>query len=469
MASGSRRGGIGWIIVIVLLAVIGAAAFFLWPKLEGQAPQLVLSEQPTHIGRDFRLNLTASDQGQGLYSLRVQITQGSRVKIVADRTFEQKPEGKAAAPLALEVIIKPRELGLEDGPATLVVEARDHSWRGWFHGNLTRREFKVAIDTIPPNLRLISRGIYINQGGAGMVVYESDPEVKNHGVLLGDRRFPGYAPWPDRPKLRVCFFAYPQDIKLGATVQLWVRDPGGNQTDMKLPVGVRPKKFRHATLQISDRFLEEILPRFKSVLPTDPRSPIDLFVWINTELRRRNNQQIIKAVSSPAAQMLFTQAFSRPQGKTMAGFPDRRRYLYQGKEVSRAIHLGTDVADVTNAPIRAASSGRVVHAGPLGIYGNTVIIDHGLGVASLYGHLSVVAVKVGQAVKQDERIGTSGATGLALGDHLHFSVLVSGVYVNPLEWWDPHWIRDNVLGRLSEAGVAPAAASNAKGQPRTGR
>lgn len=204
------------------------------------------------------------------------------------------------------------------------------------------------------------------------------------------------------------------------------------------------------------------------MLPTGRTKPIDLFVWINTELRRRNNQQIGKAVSSPAGAMLFSGVFSRPQGKTMAGFPDRRRYLYHGKPISRATHLGTDVADVTNAPIRAAAAGRVVHAGPLGIYGNTVILDHGLGVASLYGHLSVVEVKTGQTVTRNQRIGTSGATGLALGDHLHFSVLVGGVFVDPLEWWDPHWIRDNVMSRLREAGVATPADDKAKGRSRDG-
>ncbi len=469
MASGSRRGGLGWFILIALVVAIGVAVFFLWPKLEGQAPRLTLGRQPTHLGRDYHLNLTVSDQGAGLQSLSVQLIQGSRVKTVWHRTFPAPPQGRpSAAPTAVEVSINPRQLGLEDGPATLVIEARDHSWRQWWHGNLTRRECKVIIDTIPPNLRLLSRGLYINRGGSAMVVYETDPEVKDHGVQVGQRRYQGYGPWPRKPNLRVCFFAYSQGQKRGVPIRLWVRDPGGNRTEMKLPVGVRWKRFRHATLNISDRFLQEILPRFRSVLPTDRTKPIDLFVWINTELRRRNNQQIGKAVSSPAGAMLFSGVFSRPQGKTMAGFPDRRRYLYHGKPISRATHLGTDVADVTNAPIRATAAGRVVHAGPLGIYGNTVILDHGLGVASLYGHLSVVEVKTGQTVTRNQRIGTSGATGLALGDHLHFSVLVGGVFVDPLEWWDPHWIRDNVMSRLREAGVATPAGDKAKGRSRDG-
>ena len=92
-------------------------------------------------------------------------------------------------------------------------------------------------------------------------------------------------------------------------------------------------------------------------------------------------------------------------------------------------------------------------AADLGIYGNCVIIDHGLGLQTLYGHLSQIDVKPGDTPGKGQIIGRTGTSGLAGGDHLHFDVLISGQQVNPIEWWDPHWIRDNVTDKLVLAGV----------------
>ena len=74
-----------------------------------------------------------------------------------------------------------------------------------------------------------------------------------------------------------------------------------------------------------------------------------------------------------------------------------------------------------------------------------------MGVASLYGHLSSVEVKAGDTVDAGQVLGRSGMTGLAGGDHLHFTMLVGGRPVNPVEWWDPHWIEDRVERKLRAA------------------
>ena len=86
-----------------------------------------------------------------------------------------------------------------------------------------------------------------------------------------------------------------------------------------------------------------------------------------------------------------------------------------------------------------------------GIYGNTVVIDHGYGLMSLYGHLSSIAVEPGQQVDRAQQIGRSGATGLAGGDHLHFTMLLQGLPVNPREWWDAHWLHDRLKLKLGDA------------------
>ena len=134
---------------------------------------------------------------------------------------------------------------------------------------------------------------------------------------------------------------------------------------------------------------------------------------------------------------------------TMAGFGDERIYTYQGEQIDRQIHKGVDLASVANAEIQAANSGKVAFADRLGIYGFTVILDHGQGISSLYAHLSSIDTEVGRHVESGEIIGISGQTGLAGGDHLHFSLMINGVFVNPIEFWDEHWIIDNIHRKLS--------------------
>ena len=128
----------------------------------------------------------------------------------------------------------------------------------------------------------------------------------------------------------------------------------------------------------------------------------------------------------------------------MAAFGDRRTYTYDGKVVDQQVHLGVDLASTAQCPIPAANAGRVVFADPLGIHGFTVVLDHGLGLFSMYCHLSQIDVAMSQDVTRGQTLGLSGATGLAGGDHLHFAMLIHGAFVNPVEWWDDHWIRDNV-------------------------
>jgi murein DD-endopeptidase MepM/ murein hydrolase activator NlpD len=129
-------------------------------------------------------------------------------------------------------------------------------------------------------------------------------------------------------------------------------------------------------------------------------------------------------------------------------FAEQRRYFVDGRRNSEATHYGYDLASTAAAPITATASGRVLYAGDLGIYGGCVLVDHGLGVTSLYGHLSRIDVEAGDSVRRGQQLGLSGATGLAGGDHLHFAILVGGTYVDPLEWWDPEWLRTHIEDRL---------------------
>ena len=150
--------------------------------------------------------------------------------------------------------------------------------------------------------------------------------------------------------------------------------------------------------------------------------------------------------------MLWQGSFSRlPNAANRARFADHRTYYYKGKQIDRQVHLGIDLASVSNSPVPAGNTGVVVFAQSLGIYGKTVILDHGYGLFSMYSHLSQIAVQVGDRVSSGDKLGRTGSTGMAGGDHLHFSILINDTFVNPVEWWDRKWIQNNVTSKIEWA------------------
>ena len=445
-----------WLILtIVILLLAAAAAVALWPYYESEAPCVVLEPVPSHLGAHQTLVLKVNDQGMGLARIYLALRQEGATKVLLDKDLAPPSRWtrQGVNQVVERLTLSPKALGLKDGPATLVVEARDRSFSGFLQGNRTRLELVVTIDTTPPRLTPLTPRIYLNRGGAGMVIYRLSPDATRHGVVVGGHRFQGYKPWPKRPELALCYFAFGDEQERGATIAAYAMDAAGNLTRRPLPVRLRWRRFRHDKIVLSDRVIQTLAARFAAQAPPECKGELAVFLWVNQKLRQQNHRQIQKVCTRTAPDQLWQGPFLRPQGKPMARFGDRRTYYYQDKEVSRAVHRGVDLADVAHAPVRAAARGRVLYAAALGIYGNCVILDHGQGVATLYGHLSSLAVKPGQEVERGQELGRSGATGLALGDHLHFSVLVGGVFVNPAEWWDTHWVEDNLDLRFSQAGL----------------
>ena len=321
---------------------------------------------------------------------------------------------------------------------------------------------------------------FINHGGAEMVVYNASPPDVESGVQVGDVFYPGFpaagAGVPNAPPgMKVAFFALLYDQDLGTPIRLFARDEAGNQSHASFDYKVFPKKFSKGRIDLSDAFLQRVVPEILEHSPelklavAPGESYLPAFLKVNTDLRRMNAEKIVELSKQTAPQFLWNGPFL-PLGNASieSGFADHRTYIYQGKEVDRQVHLGFDLAVTQKIPVLAGNDGKVVYADYLGIYGNCIVIDHGMGVQSLYGHLSSIEVKPGDVVKKDQRIARSGMTGLAGGDHLHFSIQVQGHPVNPVEWWDPHWIQDRVLRKIAEAGgqpVASAAAPQKRAQP----
>jgi murein DD-endopeptidase MepM/ murein hydrolase activator NlpD len=270
---------------------------------------------------------------------------------------------------------------------------------------------------------------------------------------VGDLFFPGYSGMFDQPDVYAAFFAL--DHTQGPGTQMWVtaEDAAGNTTRKGFYHYIRDRGFTSDQLRISDAFLEMTMPDFhlgdrETQFEKKEHPLLEKFIVVNTELREENVRKVLAVPTDTVPELLWQGKFERMAGATRAGFGDQRTYTYNGKEIGQSRHMGVDLASTAFAPVGAANAGRIIMAEPVGIFGNTVMIDHGFGLASLYSHLSSMAVSVGDTVRKGDVIGNTGMTGLAAGDHLHFSMIVHNVFVNPLEWWDPNWIENNVSAKI---------------------
>jgi murein DD-endopeptidase MepM/ murein hydrolase activator NlpD len=465
---------------LVLLLAGGAVSFY----YAGQEPgPLVKVEQPAAIGGGpVALDVTVDSVGTTLRRLDVSAEQQGRVfKLFSldapgDARFVQETEHR----IRMTRQIPAGALsGLRDGPARLVVTASRDVLYGVRRADTSEtRDLTVRLS--PPTLAVVSTHHHVSLGGAEMVVYRVTPADAASGVRVGGRYYPGYpaagaagqsrqgSP-PADPALRVAFFALLHDDDLSTPIRLEAKDPAGNAASVEFAYRAMSSQFARRRLPVTDAFLEKVVPGILAATPSlrlptaTPEERLEAFLTINGDLRRANEAQIEGLARATSPDRLWRGAFTRMgRAKSEAVYADHRTYVYGGRDIDQQVHLGADLASTRGVAIAASNDGHVVFAGFLGIYGNCVVLDHGMGVQSLYAHLSSVTVEAGDRINRGEIIGRSGDTGLAGGDHLHFGMLVAGRPVNPIEWWDPHWIADRIDRKLVEAGImAESAATTA--------
>jgi len=439
---------IGFVLLFILL---GAAGWYFAFLYEGETPSASLQPLPEYISKAQKFTATAEDKKRGLRTVKLSVTQGGKETVLLDEKFSYQGilNRDGVHQVQKEISIDPTALKLAQGEFNITLKVWDYSRRG--EGNLVSFEHKSIVDTVPPSLRAVSRMHNVNVGGVGFAVYQTSQDTASSGVFVDDLFFPGYPDKDQREKgICHCYFAIPYDKTSNPKISLWAKDKAGNEAQTSFYYQVIRKKFREDKIEISDRFLQKLLPYF-SFYPLDSEdSDLKKFLRINNDLRRENHQALSQLKDKTSPDKLWDGVWlSHWNGQTMARFADHRFYFYKGQRVDDKFHLGVDLASLANAPVLASNNGKVIFADGLGIYGLAVVIDHGQGLSSVYGHLSKIEVSPGQDVKKGQTIGLTGDTGLAGGDHLHFSVMLQGIFVNPVEWWDPHWITDNVTKKLS--------------------
>jgi len=427
------------------LAVLVAGGYFLVPKFEWYKPQVKITPDTDTIGL-APIEIEINEKGTGLKSVVVTLSAGGTEHSLFSQEYDQPVMQTKVT------ILSSKLTGIKEGPAVFRVSARDRSLWGFFKGNETVIQKNVSIDITPPALELIADDPYINFGGTGVIAYKTSPDAVRSGVKIGNYFFPGYKGQTKDPETYIVFFAHPYDVSETEKAVLVATDKAGNSREMRLAYTLKDVRYKKSTIPISDDFIQAKVAPLLSDVGARQGSPKDIFIKVNHGLRKENEDKIRMVGQKTANRMLWSGPFSQlSNSKVEANFADARTYIYHNEAIDTAYHLGFDLSVTKRYPVEAANSGIVSFTGDLGIYGNTVIIDHGLGLSTLYGHLSSIDVKEGEQIKQQQIIGKTGETGLAVGDHLHFATLLQGVPVLPKEWWDAKWIRDNIQPKLDSS------------------
>jgi len=443
--------GKGSIIVTLLILIgLGAGGWYLYnlPELERVKPVI---EGPDNVfwNRTDPLNIKLKDN-VGLSSYELVLSDGEKSIIIGQGPFADKrkeqtllvkyPKGKALNPKAKQF--------------TLKVTVNDSSMWNMMAGNSTQKVLHVNVDYKRPNVNVLANSRMINQGGSALVVFQAEDDNLDELYIEADGN--RFKPQPYKKEgYYAALIAWPF-TKDTFSAKIIATDLAKNKRMTEIPFYHGNPAYKKSQIHATDKFING---KITDLASTDPEyatitDKLEKLKAINETMRLKNEKMIHKLGKKVSTEMLDSWKMKRfyplKNGKKVASYGDHRFYYYKTKNqiVSESYHVGYDLASTKMASIKASNPGTVVYADENGIYGNMPMIDHGLGLYTLYGHCSQILVKEGDHVKAGEVIAKTGTTGLALGDHLHFGILVQGIEVRPVEWFDAKWIKkfiDNVF------------------------
>ncbi|MEO5357281.1 MAG: M23 family metallopeptidase [Nitrospirae bacterium YQR-1] len=411
-----------------LLGIIGIslAGFSLITFISTKPPVISGIEGLEKLPRKKEIPIKIESKS-ALKSVMITISQGNITKELLPLS---KPGGKTAEYL---LKVEPKKLDIKDGTASIKLTVKS----GLF--SKTEKQFEAVIDTVAPVLSVLDSSYITDLGSATAVLAEATGADSVY-VKIGDKTYPAVNSIFKNKNHYFCIYPLDVDYKETIPINAVAEDDAGNVVMTGVKTIFKPTVFKKDVLKISDDFIKRQVFTLLGLTEGEVE-PVDAFKKVNEVWRAENEAKIKELTSKSVSEILWQGAFIQMKNtKVFAHFGDIRSYEYGGKIISGSRHMGFDLASLANSPVPASNTGIVQFAGNLGIYGNTIIIDHGLGLMSLYGHLSSILVKEGDKVTKGSIIAKSGMTGFAGGDHLHFAILCHGVYVNPVQWWDIMWI-----------------------------
>ncbi len=420
---------------LCFLSGLGYMGYLFFEDREG--PSISLEPNTGAISPTATLTLKLSDPSK-VRSVEVLLHQGTQSTSVFSKHFDPYQVEQSVA----FTINTP----LAEGEYELELKAMDASLASFGLGNSSSEILPVRLDAKAPRVNISSLPPNVRRGGSAAISYSVNEEVRFSGVQLGEHFFPGHK---QANNTYVAYMAFPHTMKVEEFKPvLKTQDLAGNQVELPLRVHAIDKKFKEDTIKITDAFLDRVSAKLVELAP-NAATPLERFLLINSDIRFANTQFLYGLGKQTASKQLWQGSFiPLPRAASRAGYGEYRTYEYEGKVIDNQWHLGHDLASVKQAKIPVANTGKVIFVGDLGIYGNIVVVDHGLGLMSLYSHLTNIMVNKDQELKKGDIVGTTGVTGMAFGDHVHFGMLVHGIEVNPLEWLDTQWIKNNISDRL---------------------
>jgi len=446
----NNSGIMGWIGVVLVLSALGFMGFS--PLFERDEPKVTVS-QDGYWNFNDPIHVSVEDTS-GLKSFKATIATPHDEWVVVD---ENTPSSEAKK--VFEILPPKGVHRVEATSVVLKIEVTDKSLWGFFMGNTYQQEMTLVIDQRRPVLSIIANSYKIQKGGSAIVIFKADdPHLESLKIETNFGKT-----FIAQPFMKQGYYAslvaWPvQEASFSATVI--ARDRAGNETRNAVPLRLKDHRYRVSNIELSDAFLDgkiaQLANEYEQTAGVDDR--LEQFRIINEKVRA-DNEKIIHDITSKVSKNMIVDFAPEPfyplvNGQKVADFGDHRIYSYKGQEnISQAYHMGLDLASVAMGPITSSNGGNVVFSQPNGIYGNLPIIDHGFGLYTLYGHCSEVHVQKGDIAALGQQIAKTGLSGYAMGDHLHFGILVQGIEVRPEEWMDTKWIYDNITSVIESAKV----------------
>ena len=412
------------------------------PKVEMTQAQYWNLKQPIDISIE-------DASGIKWYEVKMISSEGEKVlKQEALLTPEKK--------LDLKIEYPKMSYGIKDTNIKIMVTAVDASKWDFFSGNIANVEKKFIIDKKKPLVSLITNSYGIYKGGSALVIFKAKDENLNEMYVEVNKK----KRYKVQPFYKEGYFtalvAWPVSEKK-FDARIIVNDKAGNSMRVHIPYYHKAKSYRTSKIKLSNRFLKGKIAELAYDYPETQgiEDSIEQFKIINEDVRAAN-EKVIHEITSKVSDKMISNFSIKPfyplkNAAKVASFGDHRLYYYKKEKVSESYHLGLDLASVKMGEIKTQNYGMTVYAEENGIYGNLPIIHHGMGLYTIYGHCSSLRVVTGDAVKPNEQIANTGKSGYAMGDHLHFGVLVQGVEVRPEEWMDTDWIRLNITEVMKNA------------------
>ncbi|WP_457561320.1 M23 family metallopeptidase [Caminibacter sp.] len=430
-----------WIFVLILII---AAAGFVWfsPMFERVPPKIIIKTNGyTNLKNPIEIEIK---DNTGVKSYNVLVITSTGVEEIA----------KAATPeLGKDVKLKiTLPANIRDKQIKLIVKACDISKWHFFAGNCTKKEVVLKVDTTAPNAQVLNNSYAIGRGGsAAAVVQVNDKNLKDAYILVDGKYKFKLTPFV-KNGYYAALIAWPVWEK-SFDAELIAEDLAGNKVQVHIPYYWRTRgiyKPQNKKIVITDKFINTVAKRVLEKMGMQiPNNPVEIFKMENETVRKINEKELHDLTSKIYEDKIngfYIQRFYPLPGSVVeANFGEKRHYYYKGQQISQAWHKGIDLAKIKHAKIYASNLGKVVAAKYIGIYGNTLVVYHKLGLYTTFSHTSEFRVNVGQNVRRGQVVALTGQTGGVFGDHLHFGVYIQGIPVQPREWMDQHWINVNII------------------------